>query len=243
MSIDNIFEEWKRNSKCDNFIKDGIINNSLYKNTSLKILSILQSPPNFLQTNDFCNEIEEEFFYEYDADENQKINRYHPIKGVFFNLARWIYAINKLHKNKIPLFSDVCCQSIKKYDFAQFFRNSAVIFFNKCNDKKKYSKRKLFKTAMRDNSLLNREITDIKPNLIICGNTFEIYRKLYEKDIFEQIQNTNFYLHKIYGSKEIRYVFDFVNPDTNKKSDKLFDKVVSDFSNFEVKNILSKFKS
>lgn len=241
MSIENIFDEWKRVDEKSIFIKDGIINNSLYNSASLKILSILPSAPDYSESYDFCKNIEEEFFYEFDADENQKINRYHPVRGLFFNLTRWIYAINKISQQRIPLFSDVCCQAVKKYKFSVYLRSSAVVFVNKFKSKNKLSERKLTKIALRDKKLLDRQIKEINSSLIICGGTFNLYKKIYAKDIFEQIDETNFFVHKIYGSKEIRYVYAANNPDAKKKSDEMFNNLLNDFLNENVKQIIVNF--
>jgi len=238
MSPVNLFEEWKRIDEKNIFVRDGIINLSLYNNSDFKILSILPNAPDYSVSLDFCQEIEDEFFYEYDATEEQKINRYHPIRGMFFNLARWIYAINRIYQNKIPLFSDVCCQGIKEYGYSRYFRSSAILFLNKFKPKGINNERKLAKIAFRDQKLIDRQIKEIKPSLILCAGTFKVYRKIYERDIFEQIENTNFYIHKIYGSKEIRYVYSANNPEAKKKANEMFEDLLSDFLNEKVKETI-----
>jgi len=243
MSIENIFKEWKRIDDKKKFVEDGIINSNLYKNIDLKILSFLSSAPDYSENYNFCQIIEEEFFYEFDATKEQKINRHHPIKGAFFNLARWIYAINKVHQNRIPLFSDVCCQNIKAYKYSQFLRASAIMFINKFEVKGRTTERKLTKVALRDKNLINREIKSIKPSLILCANTFNSYKKIYDNDFFEKIDDTNFFIHKVYGSKEIRYVYATNNPASKKKADEMFNELLNDFLNINVKKIIVSLKS
>lgn len=238
MSFENLFDEWKRNDEKNVFVKDGIINNNLFLNSDLKILSVLSKAPDYSESQDFCRNIEEEFFYEFDATEEQKINRYHPVRGMFFNLTRWIYAVNKIHQNRIPLFSDVCCQNVKDYKYSQYLRNSAVLFINKFKSKGRTSERKLTKVAIRDQKLIDRQIKQIKPSLILCGGTFNIYKKIYDRDFFEQIDETNFYIHKIYGSKEVRYVYAMNNPEAKKKADEMFNDLLNDFLNEKVKQII-----
>lgn len=163
---------------------------------------------------------------------------YHPstpsmenpkISGKFcLNIARWKFAIRKLYENsnEIPAFpnvEDLRSWSENKID------DIAIVEVKKMNEEKKSSSnQEIIEYAKKDKEFLKEQIDLINPNIILCGNTFESYKTIYDNDakMAEQLNYLwldNAEIDAYVCSHRKRMIISFYHPSYRKSTEDLFE--------------------
>jgi len=172
--LSNIFKEWKAKDihKEKLFITDGIVDKELWKESNLKVMFLLKEA--------------------YDS-KNKKgswcLSNLIKRKGVSGRtlkpIAQWAYGLERLfNTGNIETFKE------NGKELKQALLSSSVVNLKKSNGKKKSEKNDLLKYVEEDWELIEDQIKNINPNIIICGKTWELFhRKIKSKNVY-QIEST-----------------------------------------------------
>lgn len=173
---------------------DGVINQTLYDSQNIKVVCLLKEVNlgSNNQSFDISEALENEFAQRY-VMKNEKFN---PIHNSYLQLTRYL-ALLAFHSNDEDLpFSRVQGPKVREYDFAKYYRSSALVNVKKVGGSSKTNLCELNKFAYSDREILKNQINNLKPNVILCGGTFDQYEIIYQTKlkkigdvIFKDIHN------------------------------------------------------
>ena len=181
MSFD--FSEWKKQEIHQGegkiFIKDGIINPEKWDKAPVKILFLLKEAyekQDKKKDQDYCQWV-------------SNLTSLHGQSTTWKRMSEWIYGIFKLkeHGKLFEFPKDKSCddkdKSFDENDRLEYLRSIAVVNIKKSNGKTDSHKEDLKKYVEKDWPFLQKQIDDINPDLIICGNVLDlIWEKLAPSD-------------------------------------------------------------
>ena len=197
--LKELFNEWKKDEKYENdFIEDGIIDiNSWNKPGNKKVLFVLKEAYDNPGNGDICKFIR-------DKGEDCLKSR------IFRNIAMWKYGIDNTTEQKIEPY-------VKYENFADektlYNKLKSVAWLNlkkkDTNNRESYYE-EIREYAKNEKKSICDEIELIDPDIIVCGNVFEIlYRDVLEKKPFQRCDNWYYYID--FKSKR-RLFIDFYRP-------------------------------
>lgn len=198
IELDELFDEWEQvENKKDryNFIKDGIVNETVWQNQSYKICFFLKEA--YLGK----KEKEDGFKWNLVKDTLDK----GVIRKMWHSVAEWTYGIINTNENSIPEH-----KSLSYEEKCALLKMIAVVNVKKCDGKPNSDYNNLSEIiADEDNkSFTYRELFDIiKPNIIICGNNYSLLRAVLDNKIPKSQELSNNYFW--YGDI---LIIDFFHP-------------------------------
>lgn len=164
-----ILEELKeKHSKLglQKFIYDGIVNEELWNKGSNKKI---------------CFFLKEAYLKNGDESANlcQWLNEY-DMWRMWWVVSDWIYGINNTTNTIIPAFDE---EMLDKTALAnERVRSSAIINVKKSNGKANSEYSELEQFAKNDREFIKRQFEEIKPEIIVCGNTVDLFEIVYGYD-------------------------------------------------------------
>jgi hypothetical protein len=150
--------------KC--FIKDGIVDPHRWISARPKILLLLKEAYH-----------EESGFWDLRDYVRQEAPDPH---GTLRNSAYWCYAIQSMVRGSLP---PVPFQDTRKceYDKAvEFLRSSAVVNIKKSEGTSTSSDEDIARCAKKDGLFIQQQIEWIKPDVVVCGNTWKHVEHLWQ---------------------------------------------------------------
>ncbi len=179
--LNKLFTEWKSNykSNTDGFAEDGIINEELWNEAKLKVLFLLKETVGF--SGDF---------------------REYSNNGPWIELGYMNYYIQNTNEVNIPDFRYISADECHKS-----YRMCSVVNLKKISGKSTSSYEEIYQFGMKDKILIEEEISIIKPEIIVCGGTFDIFSNLFELNNIE-------ISHRVYKSSKFNeaLIIDSVHP-------------------------------
>ncbi|MFA7578455.1 MAG: hypothetical protein WC002_10360, partial [Candidatus Muiribacteriota bacterium] len=163
---EKLLEDWKK-SCGDSFVKDGVVNNEEYKKSNPKILIVLK------EVNDPEGggwDLRKDF-----------LSKGAPRYGFAWNnVTRWINGINYLiNYKKIPLYYKENFEESYNEEYRKFFLNKiAVMNLKKTPGKSSSNIEEIERFAESNSDFLKRQFELINPDIVICGGTGEIFKKI-----------------------------------------------------------------
>ncbi len=155
-------DEWKREDKGKHFIRDGIVNVDRWFEQKTKICFLLKEA--YTEEDDFrLNEW-------LNNDEKSVIN-------TWLSVSLWVDGILKTNENLIPEYHK--SNKLNKKAKHNLLQKIAVINIKKSNGMPKSDWYDLVEYAIRDKDKLKKQLEFIKPDVIVCGNTYDFLRVIY----------------------------------------------------------------
>lgn len=164
-TTEEVLEEWKSLSSAEDrgFVKDGIINEELYWNARKRILFLNKEP-----------------YWVKDPTEHWDLRewireddwRSRSTRGTWPCLERAAFGIMEAKDGRAPSFPST------RTDCLNYFQMTAVANIKKTNGEKASNDADLVEHLKDRIHLLKIQIELVNPEIIICGNTFCVIRKL-----------------------------------------------------------------
>lgn len=158
--MNDIFQEWKLKPlhKDKLFITDGVIDESLWNSSENKIMFLLKEAYDSKRS-------------EGSWDLPKLIKRKGASGRTFKPMAQWAYGVSEVMQS-----GDIASykQSGEKIKDALF--SSAVVNLKKSQGKSKSRKSDLEKYVNEDWKLIDSQIKDINPKVVLCGNTWSLVK-------------------------------------------------------------------
>ena len=199
-----LFNRWrsKENHKGANFVEDGIIDPKRWNKSKRKILFIFKEAymaPDKKFTN-LC-----ELFFENDILDIPLADSHYKM---WWTAALWAYGIKYFEKGKIlriqPFDGDIDANAKVK----EALLSCAVIDIKKSGGTSISNNNDLKKYASEDLDLIREEIELVKPNLIICGNTWNLVHQIWtDKKGEDEVDNYDM----VYKCEDT-YIVDYWHP-------------------------------
>ena len=181
-----LYKKWCKLYPLNDICDDGILKFNDFFYTNPKILFLLKEPA--------------DGFYIKREGPKGSYGPYGNSPRFWRHMRMWTFIVTEYFNKKIPLFSDA--KNIREQE------NSSIAYVNiiKENDNnytdsshiENYVKNKTHK------KLLKKQITIIKPQIILCGGTFDLLKYIFDNKI-SQINN------KLYKYKKI-IIIDYKHP-------------------------------
>jgi len=155
-----MFEEWKSKELHQNtvFISDGIIDKSCWDESQYKILFLLKEA--------------------YSSDPTERswdLRNFIKERGVFGRtfkpMAQWAYGIEKILQNR-----EISPYVSNSKEVRNALLSSAVVNLKKSGGKNKSGYKNLQKYVAEDWGLISKQIAEISPKVIVCGNTWSLIK-------------------------------------------------------------------
>jgi hypothetical protein len=186
VELQNLRDKWiNARPNYNNFVLDGILNNSIYSQQSPKILFLLkESNASF-----------------YDIAPLQQDNAGYGPKGnsnTFWRYMKGYEHIIQTVWNNMPFSEDEVLR-IKETP------NNSIAYVNikkHCENKSVSSNNDLLKYAIADREFINEQVHLIEPQIIFCAGTFNLYRNIN--------MNLQYVADKIYQAENI-IVIDYLH--------------------------------
>lgn len=183
---DDLMKKWADQElhKGRHFIMDGIIDADRWAKSPIKTVALLKEA--YGGYDNICSLIKDEWAG--------------PKYKLWWTVSYWLYAINEISGCRVPIAPG----NNEAYDKCRdYLLASAVINIKKSNGNSTSNMEDLGKYAEADKELLKQQVDFIKPNVIICCNTFELLKKFWGSDLVS-IGKTG-YLYKSGGYLLIDY--------------------------------------
>lgn len=169
-----------------NFFTDGVFDESKFKSSRVKILFLLKEV-----NNDGIRQ---------DRWDLRKIIKERP---ELCKTSTWLYAgkIYYILNNKFPPYDQI--ESLQDRDIVQSVNSIASINLSKKAGTGNADDTRIIKEATENFGLWKSQIDIIKPDIVICGGTFEIIQRLFiknkiiqEKEIKKTVNGMNHFYYK-----------------------------------------------
>ena len=197
-----LFNEWRNQRKYDNFVADGIIDTKFWSKSNKKILYILKEAYDNPGDGDICKYIK-----------NEGINCFKS--SIFRRVALWSYGFQ--HTTEKEIFPYKYFESFDKNDLFNTLRSVAWLNLKKHDEGNRISSDVAISSyTEKDSDFIKKEIELINPDIIICGNVFDIlYKHIINKGLLSsKDRNPNWYYYEKIGNKEY-LILDYYHPSNN----------------------------
>ena len=171
-NLEKLFNEWEKDKFHDQntFIRDGIISYDCWNKVPVKILYLFKEA--YTKGNGNFNLCEE-------------IVGSAPYRN-WWTVAKWTYLILEIFNNKkIPEYPELRWEEAN-----ELLCNIAVVDIKKSNGQTLSSYSDLHLFIKNDKNKLKKEIDIIDPQIIICGNVFNLYKTIYSNELIEKVKNS-----------------------------------------------------
>ena len=175
--FEKLFEEWIESQEeyKNSFAKDGIIDEPEWQQTSPKILFIMK------ETNGFSGDLRELI--------RDKSNQNQFYDNFWHNIGRWGYGINNCGQCELSYPSYT--EANKDENKIKAIKGAAIINLKKSKGGGSADNDKVKEAALRDQRLIVREFDLIEPNIVVCGNIFDIVRQVLGYDTFAEVPDSD----------------------------------------------------
>ncbi len=203
--LDSLFERWRqsREEYEDKFSKDGIIKESAWLGASPKLLFLLK------ETNDFPDDI------------RVLIPNYW--KGLWVNVGRWAYGLQKTAKGCIPSFTEAS----QPHNYKTAGESSAIMNLKKSPGKNQSNMEEIRGKAQYDKDFIKEELDIIQPEIVVCGAKFEIAKKIISELNCKPIDEDS----KCYKIGETLWI-DYCHPSARFRYDMMYYSLISLYQNY-----------
>ncbi|WP_352338532.1 hypothetical protein [Psychrobacter sp. 16-MNA-CIBAN-0192] len=180
------FEDWKNSDlhKGKLFITDGIIDEDFWLKSEVKVLFLLKEAYDSKRV-------------EGSWDLTKLICRKKVSGRTLKPMAQWAYGVHNIMKNY-----EIAPYKGDGVDVEKALLSSAIINLKKSSGKSASSSTNLSAYVDEDWHLIHKQIRDIKPEIVICGNTWSLIK---QKMSYEKISDRS------YLSEDILYI-DYWHP-------------------------------
>jgi len=160
--FERLFKKWNdmRPDYRDSFCKDGIIDEDKWKATKRKILFVLK------ETHDYSGDLRKLIRDEWDI----------PKSVLWQNIARCVKGIQDITVHGFPSYK--AAHEYKKDSLT----SAAILNLKKTAGGASSKMKEIEKFALNDAKFIKEELELIKPDVIVCGATFNIFQKIFELD-------------------------------------------------------------
>lgn len=166
---DKLYREWTNlKNESDTFVWDGIIDYHNWHNYDLKLL--------FFAKEAYCDENTLEWDYTEEFRESKGNLSPKKSKPFFNRLREWTYTIDAAMHGKATINPQDFISNQAKC--SELILSSAIINLKKINGKSSSSDKELRQITIDHRELLLRQISLIKPNIIIVCGTFGIIKDI-----------------------------------------------------------------
>lgn len=155
----NLLNEWKTkhlDKGYTGFIADGIVNKDKWDKSSAKICFLLKEAYTTQDSVDLCRWL----------DDN-----HHP--RLWHTVSDWVYALQNVTETDIPPFTEIDSNETER------LRTIAIVNIKKSNGTANSDFSELLKFAQDDFEFIKKQIQEISPNIIVCGNTEYFFQIVY----------------------------------------------------------------
>ncbi len=202
-TLEDLFAIWKNekepkggiNHRENFFIADGIVDENVWKSGKRKkILLVLKEA------------------YGEDWGNNTLVTwlkNDHPQIGPWKRIAKIVYGIQNTTSNSIARYKE----KLSKDEHNSSLEQIAVLNIKKSYGDSRSKNDELKMYAEYDRQEIKKEIELINPDIIVCGNTFQIlYETVYQKNPITNASDNWYYYLNIIDGKEKRLFIDYYHP-------------------------------
>lgn len=158
--LDDLFAEWEERHKFrseEGFIRDGIFDGEKWFSSQRKILFVLKEAYNEKE-----HKIKNVCEYVRDVKKG-------PFKKTWWTVTNWAYAAQHTSENTSPDFPS-------KEKRREGLLSSAGVNIKKSDGRGTSDLKDIAGYAERDGDLIRREIKLLDPDIVICGNTWDVIK-------------------------------------------------------------------
>ncbi len=153
--LNKLFGEWRPKYGDGNFAEDGIVDEALWDKAKKKVLFILKD------TNK-CP-----------GDFREKVNN-----KPWRMLGYWAYGLQNTDSERVVALRDAS----NKSNYMKACRASAIINLKKSPGGAQSDAKRLEQAAKNDSDLIKKEYNIIQPDIVVCGGTIDICKKIWPLD-------------------------------------------------------------
>jgi hypothetical protein len=170
---DELLDKWselkhhQEKGKC--FIKDGIVDPSRWASARPKVLLLLKEARHKGSVR---------------WDYREYLRKDYPPNRTLQNSAYWCYAIHRIVRGNLPPVPFPGTRKSEYIKAVEALRSSAIVNVKKSGGRSISSDEDIAYYAKKDGPLLRQQIESIKPDVVVCGNTWECVNQLWQdKDL------------------------------------------------------------